>query len=633
MPQDRTSGADANTYGRETSRKIAIAIGAISISEKSNEFELDNRKVTIRCARNNNRQFGVPYQILDRVDAVIAAFAQESGDYKLYEIDPDKFKENMRPTRSKGSSSGRVGIVSGSVFINEGKFIQTVKLEAQENAKRKNRIWRMAFRCGNQGPSLWGKCKELNVAAITYVPLSRFDLTNHKYNEPRSLWNKLTPTQKSSLRYLAYDMKNGDTIYVKEGPQIICKGTVLGKTGRAYVFDKSYRIVDPNGNPWSHQVPVRWETSFEPINISLGAEQNTVIELKGERLKKLQEAFSSDKEVVVENKIARISWNSEGWKFPSGPPGKSSDPNSYEAKHGYGHEEWLFDRSRIIDGSHYAFLEPLNVESGKHFGKVYNISLFTINGSGQKLYVGDIKNAICISKDEAERIYRTYEKNGWIKEMADDIRRAGADPGVFTKSLHQYIFNVKFRFEDVNKLDELEEISKDDKNITTNRFKLLTKKNDFLVNKENVGDESEGKDRDESKRKVVLKKEIEYDPYHSKMQNTLKRILKEFYKGEYDKVCIEKGRIDIKARTKYKKWHYFEIKTDTPKICIRSGLGQIMEYAYWPDSEKAERLIIIGDTSPNSETKRYIEHIRNKFHIPVYYRKLDITEGTLSENY
>ena len=84
MPQDRVSGADANTYGRETSRKIAIAIGAISISETSNEFELDNRKITIRCARKRTINLGAPYQLLERVNAVIAALEQENGDYKLY---------------------------------------------------------------------------------------------------------------------------------------------------------------------------------------------------------------------------------------------------------------------------------------------------------------------------------------------------------------------------------------------------------------------------------------------------------------------------------------------------------------------------------------------------------------------
>ena len=539
----------------------------------------------------------------------------------------------MRPTKSTGPSAGRVGLVRKSVFINEGKFIQTVKLKTEEKTKRENKIWRMAFRCGNQGPSLWQECKKHNVAAITYNPLAKVDLTSHKYNEPRSLWDKLSPTQKSSLRHVAYDMKNGDTIYVKEGIQIICKGTVLGKLDRAYVFDGSFRIVDPNGTPWPHQVPVRWETSFKPINILLGAEQNTVIELNGERLKKLQKAFSSTKAAVVENKIARVCWNTEGWKIPSGPLGKSSDPNSYEAIYGYGHEEWLFDRSRIINGFHYAFLEPLNVESGKHFGKIYNISLFTINDSKKKLCVGDIRNAICISKEEAENAYRIYEKNGWIKEMTNDIRRVGIDPAVFLENIPKYIFNIKFRFEDVKELDELEEISKEDVNITTNRFKLLSKKNDFLINEVVMDDESEGEFRNEATRKVVIKKEIEYNPYHSKMQNALKRLLQRSYKDEYDKVCIEKGRIDIKALTKSKKWHYFEIKTDTPKMCIRSALGQIMEYAYWPDLEKAEKLIIVGHSSLDDNAACYMRYIRDKFRIPVYYRSLDIDKKILSKDY
>ena len=302
MPQDRISGADANAYGRETARKIATAIGAIPISETSNEFELDNRKITIRCARKKTQNLGAPYQLLERINAVIAALEQENGEYELYEISPDKFKQNMRPTRSTGPSGGRVGLVKKSIFINEGKFISQIKLKAgKDKIKRGRKIWRMAFRCGNQGPSLWEECKKYNVAAITYIPLEQFDLTNYKYNEPQELWDQLAPTAKSSLRHIACDMKNGDTIYVKEGTQIICKGTVLGEIDRAYVFDKDFRIVDPNGVPWPHQVPVAWDTTFKPINILLGAEQHTVLELNGERLGKLQKALSGIEAIVTED--------------------------------------------------------------------------------------------------------------------------------------------------------------------------------------------------------------------------------------------------------------------------------------------------------------------------------------------
>ena len=78
-------------------------------------------------------------------------------------------------------------------------------------------------------------------------------------------------------------------------------------------------------------------------------------------------------------KIARICWNTHDWKWPSGSEGKSQYGDSYENKIGFGHEEWLLDDSRIyeFDGYHYAFLQPMNVDCGKHIGMEYDIHLFT----------------------------------------------------------------------------------------------------------------------------------------------------------------------------------------------------------------------------------------------------------------
>ena len=128
MPQDRESGARANTYGRQTAKKVAERIGAKSITKTSNEFELQGRRITIRCARYSNSNLGASYKMLKRVDAVFAALEQEDGEYKLYEISPSKFKENMRPTRSKGPAAGRVGLVRRSVFVNEGRFVRSLRV-------------------------------------------------------------------------------------------------------------------------------------------------------------------------------------------------------------------------------------------------------------------------------------------------------------------------------------------------------------------------------------------------------------------------------------------------------------------------------------------------------------------------
>jgi len=128
MPQNRESGARANEYGRETAKEIAKQIGAKSISKISNEFELQGRKITIRCAKHSNDSLGVTYKMLERIDAIFAALEQENGKYELYEISPTMFKKNMRETKSKGAAAGKVGLVRKSVFVNKGEFICSVKI-------------------------------------------------------------------------------------------------------------------------------------------------------------------------------------------------------------------------------------------------------------------------------------------------------------------------------------------------------------------------------------------------------------------------------------------------------------------------------------------------------------------------
>lgn len=128
MPQDRESGAKANEYGRETAKKIAKYFGAKSISKTSNEFELQDKKITIRCARHSTNDIGVTYRMLKRIDAIFVALEQGNGEYKLYEISPSMFELNMRETKSKGAAAGKVGLVRKSVFVNDGQFICSVKI-------------------------------------------------------------------------------------------------------------------------------------------------------------------------------------------------------------------------------------------------------------------------------------------------------------------------------------------------------------------------------------------------------------------------------------------------------------------------------------------------------------------------
>ena len=124
MPQDAKSGAKANVYGHETSRLIAEKIGAISVSDRSNEFAHEGRLITIRCAKKNNDQVGVLYSMLDRVDSVIAAFEVEKKMYNLYEMTPSLYKKYMRDSKDEG----RIGLVHKKKYIEAGKILSTVTL-------------------------------------------------------------------------------------------------------------------------------------------------------------------------------------------------------------------------------------------------------------------------------------------------------------------------------------------------------------------------------------------------------------------------------------------------------------------------------------------------------------------------
>lgn len=334
----------------------------------------------------------------------------------------------------------------------------------------------------------------------------------------------------------------------------------------------------------------------------------------------------------MENKISKICWNSEGWRFPSGSQGKSAASSSFEAENGYGHEEWLFDKARIVDRYHYAFLQPLNLKSDKHVGKTYNIFLYTVT-DGVKYFAGKIKNADCISKAESRDIYKIYKQKGWLKEMAKEIEKAGANPKTFIKTSPDIFFNIKFKFEDVIRPEEVEELSDQDANITTTRYKLLSKSNNFKFVTEISDDENAGKFKNTKRRNRTYKVDSSFDPYHDKLQNALCALLRNNCKNEYKTVDIEKDRVDIKAKTHSDKWHYFEIKTDNPKLSIRNAFGQILEYSYWPDLERAEKLIIITDNAPDSDTKKYLAHIRRKFNLPIFYRFFNMESNVLSEDF
>jgi hypothetical protein len=82
-------------------------------------------------------------------------------------------------------------------------------------------------------------------------------------------------------------------------------------------------------------------------------------------------------------------------------------------------------------------------------------------------------------------------------------------------------------------------------------------------------------------------------------------------------------KIDVVVRRPKNRFWYYEIKTSaSPRGCLREALGQLLEYAYWPGAQEAERLIICGDCPLDNAGAMYLAALRRRFHLPIDYQQI-----------
>lgn len=70
---------------------------------------------------------------------------------------------------------------------------------------------------------------------------------------------------------------------------------------------------------------------------------------------------------------------------------------------------------------------------------------------------------------------------------------------------------------------------------------------------------------------------------------------------------------------------FFEIKTHPDaRLCIRQALGQLMEYSYFPNTNHAQKLVVVGIGDKTKEIKCYIEKLNEKFKISIDYLQVSL---------
>jgi len=346
----------------------------------------------------------------------------------------------------------------------------------------------------------------------------------------------------------------------------------------------------------------------------------------------------SKEDSVIEDKIARICWNDYGWQRPSGREGKSTNEKSYEYKVGYGHEEWLLDAEKLIDGYHYGYLQPVADAWPKYQGKVFNISLYSINKeTSERWWIGKINNAQVVSSDESKKAYAYYKEKGWFYEMIEQIKSVKGDEKDFLNNAPIAFVNIKFRLQDWQLLDPPQRISNKDKVISAAYYVLLnkTKEPDLELP---FGDDPDFTPdhtvRNEQGVAHYGQRKTEIDRFHSKMQNSVYKQLVKIHGNNNVRTERPIGiglAVDLSVKDGFGEIFY-EFKTsNSVRTCIREALSQLLEYSYYPNKERAKKLIIVSQNPINKQAKDYLSKIRSQFNIPVYYKKYDTNKNCLEE--
>ncbi|MDD5160483.1 MAG: hypothetical protein PHI47_10560 [Sulfuricurvum sp.] len=121
---------------------------------------------------------------------------------------------------------------------------------------------------------------------------------------------------------------------------------------------------------------------------------------------------------------------------------------------------------------------------------------------------------------------------------------------------------------------------------------------------------------------TIAEKELNIRLKHNDLQLKLYNQLVGIYGQDNvgTEIKTNNGSIDLVVQRNEKYWFY-EIKTaSTAQTCIRQALGQIMEYAFWPKNQEAEKIIIVGEPKASHTEETYLESLRIKFSLPIEYQ-------------
>ncbi len=126
-------------------------------------------------------------------------------------------------------------------------------------------------------------------------------------------------------------------------------------------------------------------------------------------------------------------------------------------------------------------------------------------------------------------------------------------------------------------------------------------------------------------------REIDVNLRENDLQNRVVGALRQELPG--CRVCgefrVARGRVDIALQAD-RGLVFCELKiAPSARQAIRAALGQLLEYAHWPNGQRASKLWVISESQPSAAERAYLELLRKTYSIPLYYRTFDMALNQL----
>lgn len=342
------------------------------------------------------------------------------------------------------------------------------------------------------------------------------------------------------------------------------------------------------------------------------------------------------------NKYCRICWNTLNWRLPSHDAKYLEWGDSYVTSHGFGHEEWLFNFEWLLSGYNpddptafrYGFLQPISKNRDAYIGQTFSTLVYTVDASQTRMAVACINNAYIPDITELNWVLERVRHNGWLDMMQQHVRDLGESDDPLVNPEPSSIANIRFRPEDVVFYNPMITLNPPHKTTRINRYQALDWDDGFQPAVPSVTElvpifdsDDNTPDRSEAQRIRPAQPGTVYDPQHSILQNRLREALRNHYGSK--SVNMERDFVDLKLNDSGKTI-FIEIKMEkTVKNCIRLALGQLMEYAHYPNLRKADMLLVVGDAEPNPNDVVYLQYIRDTYKLPIYYAQWHWISGEL----